>query len=87
MRALHIMVKTEAEANEIKKLLDSGRDFSELAKARSIGPNAQKGGDLGVIHKGDLLPELDAALRKLKIGEVSTVLKSEIGYHIFKRLK
>ncbi|MBD3288029.1 hypothetical protein GF337_04430, partial [candidate division KSB1 bacterium] len=43
MRALHIMVKTEAEANEIKKLLDSGRDFSELAKARSIGPNAQKG--------------------------------------------
>ena len=88
MQALHILVKTEAEANEIKKLLDAGtKDFSELAKEKSIGPNAQKGGNLGIIHKGDLLPELDEALRKLKPGQISGVLKSEIGYHILKRLK
>lgn len=87
MQALHIIVKTEAEANEIKKLLDAGKDFGEIAKEKSIGPNAKKGGDLGIIHKGDLLPELDDALRQLKPGQISGVLKSEVGYHIFKRIK
>jgi parvulin-like peptidyl-prolyl isomerase len=88
MRALHILVKTETEANEIKTLLtQKPDDFEKLAKERSIGPNAKRGGDLGVINKGDLLQELDKALHKLKPGEISGVLKSELGYHIFKRLK
>lgn len=87
MRALHIMVPTEEEAKAIKNLLTSGRDFAELAKERSKGPNAAKGGDLGIINKGDLLPQLDEALRKLKPGEISEVLKSEVGFHIFKRLE
>lgn len=87
MQALHILVETEAEAKEIKSLLASGKDFKELAKEKSKGPNAKKGGDLGIIHKGDLLPELDSAIRKLKIGQISEIVKSELGYHIFKRLK
>ncbi len=87
MRALHIMVKTEAEANEIKKLLDADGDFKKLAKDRSIGPNAERGGDLGVINKGDFLPELDQALGSLNIGQVSDVVKSSIGFHIFKRIE
>lgn len=85
MRALHIMVKTEAEAKEIKKLLDAGQDFGKLAKERSMGPNAERGGDLGVINKGDFLPELDAALSSLNVGQTSGVVKSSIGFHIFKR--
>lgn len=87
MRALHILVKTEQEAKEIKGLLNGGSDFAELAKERSKGPNAAKGGDLGIINKGDLLPELDNALRELKPGEISNVLKSELGFHILKRLE
>ncbi len=85
MRALHIMVATEQEANEIKKLLDQGGDFKELAKQRSKDPNAPNGGDLGVITKGDLLPELDKAISSLSVGQVSGVIKSEVGFHIFKR--
>ena len=87
MRALHILLKTQEEADEIKKLLNSGKDFAELAKEKSIGPNAAKGGDLGVIHKGDLLPELDNVIRDLKPGEISDVVKSELGFHIFKRVE
>lgn len=87
MRALHILVKTEPEAREIKALLDKGSDFQQLAKERSIDPNAKKGGDLGMINKGDLLPELDNALRKLKVGEISDVIKSEVGFHLLKRLE
>lgn len=87
MRALHILVATEDEANEIKKLLDQGSDFKELAKLRSKGPAAQRGGDLGVITKGDLLPELDRAISALNVGQISGVIKSELGFHIFKRIE
>ncbi|MBN2012726.1 peptidylprolyl isomerase [candidate division KSB1 bacterium] len=86
IHALHILVKTEPEAKEIKQLLASGKNFAELAKERSIGPNAERGGDLGQIEKGDLLPELDAALRKLQNGEVSGIIKTDLGYHILKRI-
>lgn len=87
MRALHILVATEAEANEIKKLLNQGADFKELAKERSKGPAAQKGGDLGIITKGDLLPELDKAISALSVGQNSDVIKTELGFHIFKRIE
>lgn len=85
LRALHILVSTEDEAKEIKALLDNGADFKKLAKERSIGPNAQKGGDLGIITKGDLLPELDKTVSSLKVGEISDIVKTKMGYHIFKR--
>ncbi len=85
IRALHIFVKTEDEAKEIKALLDKGSDFRTLARERSKGPNAEKGGDLGIVQKGDLLPELDGTLSKLKVGETSDVVKSKMGFHIFKR--
>lgn len=85
VRALHILVKTEEEAKEIKQLLAQGADFKQLAKERSKGPTAEKGGDLGVVTKGDLLPELDKAISALNVGQVSEIIKTEIGYHIFKR--
>ncbi len=85
LRAYHILVHTEADAKEIKTLLDKGSDFSQLAKDRSKGPNAGKGGDLGIINKGDLMPELDGTLSKLKVGETSDVVHTKMGFHIFKR--
>ncbi len=87
MRALHIMVPTEAEAKEIKRLLDSVGYFMTLSKERSKAPNASKGGDLGKISKGDLLPELDTSISNLKVGEISQAIKSDLGFHIFTRLE
>lgn len=87
MRALHILVKSREEADEILQALKNGEDFETLAKTRSVGPNAPKGGNLGTINKGDLLPSLDDAIRSLKVNEISDVVESEIGYHIFKRLE
>jgi hypothetical protein len=88
MRVSHILVKTEEEAKELKRLLDNGKDFATLAKERSTDTVTQaKGGDLGIIHKGDLMPEIDNELKKLKPGEISGVVKSPLGYHVFKRIE
>lgn len=87
MRALHIMVKTKAEADQILQLLKSGSDFQELAKSKSISPTAVKGGDLGFFDKSDFDPQIGAAIAALKVGEISAIIESKFGFNIFKRLK
>ena len=75
---------TKVEIDDIYKKLKEGGNFDELAKQYSQGPNAEKGGDMGYIEKGQMLEILDNVIFKLKPGEFSEPVKSEIGYHIFK---
>ncbi|RMD87545.1 MAG: hypothetical protein D6813_13365 [Calditrichaeota bacterium] len=86
-RALQIIVKERAEAEKILQQLRSGADFRKLAREKSIGPAAAKGGDLGYFNRGDFRPEFESAILKLKPGEISDIIQSEIGYHIFKRIE
>ncbi|MDP2911807.1 MAG: peptidylprolyl isomerase [Candidatus Omnitrophota bacterium] len=74
----------KVEIYDIYKKLKEGWSFDELAKQYSQGPNAEKGGDMGYIEKGQMLEVLDNAIFKLKPGEFSEPVKSEIGYHVFK---
>lgn len=85
-RAAMILVKTEAEAQDILKQLQAGGDFAKLAE-KSIGPNPNKGGDLGDAYPGDFSKEFETAILALKVGELSGVIKTNSGFHIFKRLK
>ena len=87
MRALHILVKTREEAEEVLRLIKSGKDFQEIAKSKSILPNAAKGGDLGYFNKGDFDPKVEAAIESLKVNEVSAIIETKYGFNIFKRIK
>jgi hypothetical protein len=88
MRASHILVKTEAEAATILNELKSGADFAALASKYSLDPSsASKGGDVGEFLRGDLMPEFEAAVLKVKLGETSGIVKSSLGFHIIKRTK
>jgi peptidyl-prolyl cis-trans isomerase C len=81
----HIMVKTEAEAKAILKELQEGKDFVELAKAKSQDTgSAEKGGDLGTLRRGQTVPEFEETAFRLQDGELSAVIKTEYGYHILK---
>ncbi|MFQ5602046.1 MAG: peptidylprolyl isomerase [bacterium] len=86
-RAMQIIVKELSTAEDILKRLKAGEDFKELATAKSIGPAAKRGGDLGFFSKGDFKPEIENAILNLKPGEISDIIKSNIGYHIFKRIQ
>jgi parvulin-like peptidyl-prolyl isomerase len=60
--------------------------FAELARQRSDDPRAKEGGPLGVWTTGRGMPILfSSTVRALKIGEVSGVVESPFGYHVFQR--
>lgn len=86
-RALHILVKTRAEAEELLKQINAGKDFSELARTKSISPSAAKGGDLGYFDKGDFAAEIENAITGLKVNQVSAIVETKNGFNIFKRVK
>lgn len=86
IRASHILVDNESEAKEIIKELEDGADFAELAKAKSIGPSAVNGGDLGYFGKGRMVAPFEDAAFALNVGEISEPVKTQFGWHIIKRM-
>jgi peptidyl-prolyl cis-trans isomerase C len=83
--ASHIMVKTETEAEALQAELKAGKPFAELAKEKSQDAgSAEKGGELGVLIRGQTEPEFETAAFALKEGEVSGVVKTQYGYHLIK---
>lgn len=70
-------------AQDLHRKLEGGADFYELAKSHSDGFNAQMGGRMGTIEKGKSRKEIDEVLFKLKAGEISPVIKTAAGFHLF----
>jgi hypothetical protein len=82
----HILVETEEEADFILQKLRQGANFEDLARQYSIDQaSGLKGGDLGKFSRGDLRPEFEDVIFYMKIGEISKVVKTDLGYHIIKR--
>jgi foldase protein PrsA len=85
VEASHILVDDEKTAQEVKKKLDDGEDFAELAKEYSTDTsNADSGGELGYFGKGEMVTEFDDKAFSMKKGEISEPVKTEFGYHIIK---
>lgn len=66
--------------------IQAGENFEAVAKAMSEAPNAEQGGDLGVTPVDKLPPFYREAVTKMKIGELSPIIKSEFGLHMIQLL-
>lgn len=84
IRLRQIVTQTENEAKLILEQIKKGRSFQELAKKFSISPESKNGGDTGWVEK-DLLPIFEKAF-KIRIGQMSGIVKSSYGYHIYEVL-
>ncbi len=83
IKARHILVEDEATAKEVKKKLDEGAKFEDLAKEYSTdSASAANGGDLGWFGPGAKVAEFEEAAYALDVNEISEPVKSEHGYHI-----
>lgn len=69
---------------DIAKRLKEGCDFEGMAKEYSDGPGASEGGIMGYVKRGDLMPQIEDIVFNLKEGETTNIIKSPLGYHIFK---
>lgn len=88
LRARHILVKTQTDADAIIAAFSKGENFTKLALEKSLDKNtAPKGGDLGYFKKGDMVQSFEKAIQNTKIGKISTIVKTDLGYHIFQRMK
>ncbi|MFH2055701.1 MAG: peptidylprolyl isomerase, partial [bacterium] len=71
------------EALEIKREIDAGGDFAELANLYTQDPSGRgTGGSLGWFGRGMMVSEFDSAAFAMKVGEISEPIKTSFGYHI-----
>ncbi|UCG12634.1 MAG: peptidyl-prolyl cis-trans isomerase, partial [Deltaproteobacteria bacterium] len=96
VRASHILIKVEPQADEAKKAesrkklemiqqrVKKGEDFAALAREFSEGPSSTKGGDLGYFRRGQMVKPFEDAAFGLKPGEVSDIVETRFGYHLIK---
>jgi peptidyl-prolyl cis-trans isomerase C len=85
VRARHILVPSEEEANKIIADLNAGAKFEDLAQKRSSGPTGPNGGDLGYFTKDDVVPAFSAVAFDLKPGTYTPKpVKTEFGWHVIK---
>lgn len=80
-RVRHILVGTLEEAENVMDLLERN-SFPWVANRYSIDPVARRGGDLGYLTKGNMIPEFEQVIFDMEPGEVSDIVKSDFGYHI-----
>ncbi len=86
LRARHILVDTEEEAEALIAQLEDDASFEKLAREKSEDrASAKRGGDLGYFGKGEMIPEFTERVFDMDVGDVSEEpLKTEFGWHVIK---
>ena len=92
----HILLKPDAsmlpedakkQVNNIYQQLKAGKDFAKMAKKYSLDTrSAVKGGDLGWVTPGELVPEFEKTMNKLSLNQISQPIKTQFGWHIIEVL-
>jgi parvulin-like peptidyl-prolyl isomerase len=85
--ASHILLSTPQDAETALSRLKSGDSFESVARAMSKDPEtAAHGGRLRPMQRGNFVPEFEDAAFKLKVGQISGIVKTQFGFHIIRKL-
>jgi len=74
----------KARADEVMRQLRTGADFAKMAATYSESPDALKGGEIGWRDPDRLPPQFADELRKLKPGQATAPIRTNVGFHILK---
>lgn len=87
--AFHILVPTEAQANEIREDIMKGQTRSEIfsnftstARKYSKCPSGADGGKLGWFGRGEMVRAFENAAFSIPTGTVSEPVKTQFGWHL-----
>lgn len=79
---------SKKQVNNLYHQLKAGKSFVQIAKQYSLdSTTAVKGGDLGWVSPGALVPEFEKAMDKLAINEISHPVKTQFGWHLIQVLE
>lgn len=81
-RARHILVKDQAECEDLKKKIEGGAKFADMAREHSQCPSGKSGGDLGQFSPGQMVKEFDTVVFSAEVGKVHGPVKTQFGYHL-----
>lgn len=84
VKASHILVETQEKANEILEDITGGLSFQDAASQYSTCPSKSEGGALGEFGRGQMVKEFEDAVFSMKVGQISSPVKTQYGYHIIK---
>lgn len=82
VRAKHILVEEEEEANKIAEEIAAGKTFEDAAREYSKCPSKDQGGDLGSFGRGQMVTEFENAAFEGEIGKVIGPVQTKFGYHL-----
>lgn len=83
VKARHILVRTSAEAEKVRKEAQGGAQFEDLAKKYSTDAGTKhKGGELGWFARGKMVPPFEKAAFEARVGEIIGPVQTIHGYHI-----
>ncbi|GLX79358.1 peptidyl-prolyl cis-trans isomerase [Thalassotalea insulae] len=80
--ARHILVDTEELCIELKDRINSGEDFTHLAKQYSSCPSKMQGGALGSFSQGQMVKEFDEVVFSAELNQLQGPIKTQFGYHL-----
>ncbi|MCC5791491.1 MAG: peptidylprolyl isomerase [Legionellaceae bacterium] len=81
------LLEAEKRVHNLYQQLKSGKNFAEIARKYSVDPaSASKGGDLGWVGPGELVPEFEQAMDQLAAQQISQPVKSVFGWHLIQVL-
>jgi peptidyl-prolyl cis-trans isomerase C len=80
--ARHILVETREKCEDLKKQIEAGADFVELAKKHSKCPSGRNGGALGEFSPGQMVREFDQVVFSADLGKVHGPVQTQFGYHL-----
>jgi len=81
-RARHILVESDELCRDLKKQIEGGADFADVAKQHSTCPSGQNGGDLGEFSPGQMVREFDEVVFKQDVGQTHGPVKTQFGFHL-----
>ncbi|MBU0951679.1 MAG: peptidylprolyl isomerase [Elusimicrobia bacterium] len=83
----HILLSSQADAEQVIQKIKNGADFEEMAKQVSLDPvTSNRGGDLGAFKPAEMLPEFAEVAKNLQVGAVTDKpVATSYGFHVLKK--
>ena len=80
--ARHILVETQEKCEDIKRQIEAGADFAELAGEHSKCPSGQRGGELGEFSPGQMVEDCDDVVFSGDLGKIHGPIQTQFGFHL-----